>query len=99
MPETLHLRGYAPIPVGHRVELTCFAQPRLLSGSTPEWAEPMIRDLDTGIVYQHPWHTTGSYVLEPLRHQYPLDPHPQLQVVTKITARVVACRVISTVLH
>jgi hypothetical protein len=94
MPQTLHLRAYAPIPVGHHIELVCFVKPRLLGADAPEWDEPMIVDLDTGVVYQLPWHVTGTYVLDMQRTNYPLDPNPQLPVAARVRARVLACRVL-----
>jgi hypothetical protein len=95
MAQTLHFRGYAPIPVGHRVELTCFMRSHLLSGSSPAWDSLMVRDIDTGIVYQQPWHTTGSVATSLDRIDYPLEAAPGLAVAGRLEARVLACRVMS----
>ena len=96
MAETLHFQGYAPIPVGHRVEITWFEQEttRLFGGNTRERFEhPMVRDLETGIVYQTTRMVSDTRAVYHDRVEYPLE--PLLDAGETRIAKVTGCRVLS----
>ncbi len=101
--ETLQFYGYAPVPVGHTVEITWFGQEEVRffgKGEVKrEDKEPMVRDLDTGIVYQTTWHATGEGSLMPMRLDYPMETPANLKVVERRIVRVVACRVLCAPNH
>lgn len=91
----------APVPVGHRVEVRWTEEVRrgLVPGqdrtdSRP--AQPVITDLDTGVVYLSDW-TVGAG-----RRRGPDLPHdvgtallPDHRVAATVTGRVTACRVVT----
>lgn len=92
----------APIPVGHRVEMVWYRTCRqgLLSGT--KWEshqfEPVIRDVDTGIVHGPAdafWAAgTNPTVLNPespLALQ--LDVHQNTQIEYSLSGTVIACRI------
>ncbi|GDX82405.1 hypothetical protein LBMAG42_42160 [Deltaproteobacteria bacterium] len=54
---TIHLIQVAPIPVGHRVELRTFLRKQKMFGKPePAFNEPLVTDLDTGVIYAEDWH-------------------------------------------
>jgi hypothetical protein len=96
---TLQFHAYAPIPVGHRVEVTFFGREKLkLFGKGEIEAnrdEPMIEDLDSGVVYQAHWHSTNDTGLTSGHAQYPLGVSEDLTVAETVTGRVLQCRVLA----
>lgn len=94
----------APIPVGHRVELIWHREPaekaffsskRSFGPAIP--SKPVVRDLDTGIVYgplDHFMTKTSGYSTDEVR---PLSEEVVggLPVAGALTGRVVTCRVLS----
>ncbi|MGI6879068.1 hypothetical protein [Microbacterium sp. gxy059] len=91
----------APIPVGHRVELTWFEDARPAKRrDRVEWsaphARPVVRDLETGIRYMNHSHASigsnGGQVFAP--RDMPFAPRPELAVREVWTARVTACTLV-----
>jgi hypothetical protein len=95
----LHLNYAAPIPVGHTVEITEFADPsvgkRGPSIHSPQ-LHPAVQDLDTGIRYLNHVHvSTAGNGGTPFRaNPYPLTPMSGLQVARVSRATVVACTLV-----
>ena len=91
----------APIPVGHRLELTWF-----VNHTPPEkrrgikWREPhtkpVVKDLDTGIVYMNHNHVStgmnGGNQFVP--NDYPMGYRSDLQVLEVWTVEVLACQLV-----
>ena len=97
-PQTFYCRMLAPIPVGHRVEITGFKReaPALFGKGDQvlDEDEPYIRDLDSGIVYTVPWHHTGKHFVM-LSDRYGDAVAPNIQPTAQVVGRVVACRVVT----
>ncbi len=88
----------APIPVGHRVEVTWYGESscKLFGGSktTVREYEPIIRDLDTGVEYASDFvYGTGSSK----KPDTPLEVSAEVQAeeIESVRGRVVACRVVT----
>jgi hypothetical protein len=102
-PQTYTLQHVAPIPVGHRVELQFFEEAGsggLFKKGEANLHEPMVRDLDTGVIYASHWHfvdrasiTQTSYFTKV--NAYPPAPLPALKPAGRVLGRVLACRVIT----
>ena len=98
-PQTFYCRMLAPVPVGHRVEITWFkrAKPALFGSGEQvlDEDEPYIRDLDSGIVYTVPWHHTGKpYTLQSDRYGDDAIA-PTNEATARVVGRLVACRVVT----
>lgn len=92
----------APIPVGHRVELTFLKKPLIgwfssvIAGYEDMLDKPIVRDMETGVVYASTnVYTEHDYVTP--RGASPLPDHhrPELEQDHVVIGRVVSCRVIS----
>lgn len=91
----------APIPVGHRVEVTWTEEVRrgLVPGqdrtdSRP--AQPILRDLDTGVVYLSDWSVGPGRRRGPdLPHEVGVALLPDHRVARIVRGRVTACRVVT----
>jgi hypothetical protein len=102
--QTFELLFVAPIPVGHRVELVWHGEPEpgwissnIKKGSAPIPSKPVLRDLDTGIIYgplDHFLEQRTGYKISDVR---PVEPRPleQLGVHASVRGRVVECRVLT----
>ena len=98
-PQTFLCRMIAPVPVGHRVEMTWFdTPPGLFGGSARKMDEdePMVRDLDSDIVYTVSWHHSGSLSANPFSDSYPDAIHPDNRPVARVVGKVLACRLVSS---
>ncbi|GHF62399.1 hypothetical protein FHX82_002917 [Amycolatopsis bartoniae] len=102
MTTTLAVNYPAPIPVGHRVEITEFADTRPEKkrkgfDMTLPFRHPVVVDLDTGIRYMNHVHAredgNGGNAFTP--NHYPFAPRPGLAVSRVYEARVVACTLVS----
>ncbi len=97
MSVTVPLAYPAPIPVGHRVELTWFVKLGGLRGNkpTPRPFEPHLRDLDSGVAYGAEWQlgTFGAFRSDTV-NAYAPEPLPQLEVASTLRGRVAACTII-----
>ena len=99
--ETFEFLLIAPIPVGHRVEITWHGEKKLswkgkISADPAKRANAVIKDLNTGVVYGTLdfYLRATSYNTEDGR---PLEaePLPELGVAGRVTGRVAACRVLT----
>ena len=95
-PVTLNILYAMPIPVGHRVEVHVFAAAAsMFQGVEPVPSQPLVRGLETGIIYGAGWHYEDVSVYVP--HQVrplPLHPRRDLQVpYAPLVGRVLACRI------
>ncbi|MDO8185356.1 hypothetical protein Q5424_06735 [Conexibacter sp. JD483] len=101
MSVTVPLAYPAPIPLGHRVELTWLVKLGGLRGNKPSSQpfEPHLRDLDSGIAYGPEWQF-GSYGMfrSDRVNAYSQEPRPDLEVERTLRGRVVACTVVSVTL-
>lgn len=99
MSVTVPLAYPAPIPVGHRVELTWFVK---LGGGlrankpTSRPFEPHLRDLDSGIAYGTEWQF-GEFVGFRSDRVHPYEPEPlaRLEVERTLRGRIAACTVVN----
>ncbi|CAM3316263.1 hypothetical protein [Stackebrandtia soli] len=87
----------APIPVGHRIEVTTFAAPR--PGPNEPVGDPsrspVVHDLDSGIRYADEVHVSGRG-----RHGgFLLAPRDDLSVTAVIRGRVTACTLVHVSIH
>ena len=99
--ETYELLVLAPVPVGHQVEIRWYKKQikGLLSGT--RWQEfphsPVIKDLDSGIVYGTFDCFWDSGVAATLKMDSPTELGeqvlPQLELKKTVTGKVAACRV------
>ena len=105
----------APVPVGHRVELTFFerlvAVESVFSSATrisrvPAAYHPLVRDLDTGIVYADEIHFEGAGADDGSREAVEahrvglrdnLFPSSKLAPVEMVSGRVTECTIIGSV--
>jgi hypothetical protein len=99
MPRVLvHLAMPVPIPVGHRVEVRVFVRETTVlfsSSKEPQPDQPVVTDLDTGVVFGPAWAFGGGgayYKGKPLA-DLTLAPPPSLQEHSRVVGRVTACRV------
>lgn len=81
----------APIPQGHRVEISIFAR-NVLFGSGIDEDEALVHDLETNIYYGKPWHLLDeggftSYDLQP-------SVDPALELVKQIKGTAVSAYVV-----
>jgi len=86
----------AAIPVGHRVELRHFGKDVGVFSTkiVSQTDEPLVTDLDTGIVYGVDWHYQNVVAYQqgtPLALQ--LEVRADISETARITGRVAACRV------
>jgi hypothetical protein len=63
------------------------------SALTPMIEMPLIRDLDTGVVYGRDWHFTAEQGIDAT--QIPLEVRGDLTVMERVVGRVVGARVLS----
>ena len=91
----------APIPVGHRVEITRFADPRPENKRHKDarfepFTYPALLDLDTGIRYLNHAHVSrgGNGGLPFFANPYPFEPLPDLTVDSVTRGRVTACTLV-----
>ncbi len=95
-PRVVHLLGVLPIPVGHEVEVRVFLLDTALFGKKlePQLQDPLIVDLDTGIVYGEAWHFGKvSGIVNDVQQNLPLEPRADLQVYERWRGRVTATRI------
>lgn len=84
--------GVVPVPVGHRVRIAVYGQGSGLFSRTvtPLPMEPLVEDLDTGVVYSRGWlhalEGDGVTALE-VFHGH--------ELVEEVRGKVLACRVLS----
>lgn len=89
----MHALGVVPIPRGHRVEVRTFLRDRGRK-QDPAFDEPLITDLDTGVVYGTDWHFRALSGYRPGTVQdLPTEPRADLQVHSVVTGTVSATRV------
>ena len=87
----------APIPVGHRVRLTYYVheRPGLFSSTSVELPhEPVVEDLDSGVIYCSDRPYSGSGVKRP-RVPYEVDLTATGVVAQTVEGVVRACRVLT----
>ncbi|MDR2997068.1 MAG: hypothetical protein LBU78_02995 [Microbacterium sp.] len=101
MTRTVALNYAAPIPVGHEIEVTVFAdarpeKKRRGDGRFEPSSFPMVVDLTTGIRYLNHAHvsTAGNGGNSFQANIYPLLPLPSLEVERSWRGRVTACTVV-----
>lgn len=100
MALTLSLNYLAAIPVGHRIEVTEFAdtRPEKKRHKTLTWMDacqyPAVLDLDTGIRYMIHVHASRGGGSRYRRDPYPLDPRNDLPVSRVYRAVVKACTLV-----
>jgi hypothetical protein len=101
MARTLRLNFPAPIPVGHTIEVTRFADTRPEGkrrgdGRFEAVTFPAVVDLDTGIRYMNHVHGSagGNGGLPFFANSYPLEPRPELPVAEVWRGRVTACTLV-----
>jgi len=99
--ETLAVNFPAPIPVGHIVEVTRFAdtrpeRKRRGDARFEAFSFPMLLDLDTGIRYMNHVHASvgGNGGNMFTANRYPFAPRPELVVEEVWRARVTACTLV-----
>ncbi|MFO0569810.1 MAG: hypothetical protein U0263_29440 [Polyangiaceae bacterium] len=95
-PITVHYLGVAPIPVGHRVEVRVFAVNTAVFGTRlePKFENPLLTDLDTGIVYGSWVHFDTTLPPEQaLSLGMPLTPRTDLNEHVRWRGRVTATRI------
>lgn len=85
----------APIPIGHRVELTCCSLSDKTLWLITETKGMIVRDLETGIVYSPDW--VWECVVDKDLHTWHYDDKPAkgLRHTGVILGEVTSCRVIS----
>lgn len=82
-PITIYFVGVAPIPVGHRVEVRTYLVETGVFRKTqePNFEQPVIVDLDTGVVYSDVDNFAQINMYRPgARMQVPTDPRPDLKL-------------------
>jgi hypothetical protein len=93
----VHFLGSAPIPVGNRVEVRVFLVDTAVFGTKlePDFNDPLIVDLDTGIVYGQGWHFEAITALLPggVRPELPLAPRADLQEHGRWQGRITSTRI------
>ncbi|WP_437723519.1 hypothetical protein [Sorangium sp. So ce861] len=104
-PQTYTLQHVAPIPIGHRVELQFFEEAQFAGLFKKDQAqvnvnEPLVRDLDTGVIYASHWHfveraSMTQATLFAKVNTYPPNPLPSLKPAGRVLGRVLACRVLT----
>ncbi|ARQ70302.1 hypothetical protein [Streptomyces marincola] len=101
MSQLLTLNYPAPLPVGHLIEVTEYAdtrpeKKRKGAGLGEAFQFPMVVDLDTGIRYMNHVHATtaGNAGSAYKSNAYPLTPRPDLVVDRVYRARVRACTLV-----
>ena len=97
MSVTVPLAYPAPIPVGHRVELTWFVKLGGLRGTTPTPRpfEPHLRDLDSGVAYAPEWQLGSFHAFRSSTvNAYQPEPLDGLEVASTLRGRVSACTVV-----
>lgn len=97
--QTIELLYPAVIPVGHRVEIRWYEAPvGGFWGSKPVVVdhEPLVRDLDTGVVYAPGWLFAESTGVRPNRAQeVRREPRTDAREVRALTGTVKSCRVLA----
>lgn len=97
---TFTIAGTVPIPVGHRVEVVVFE--RDVGTFVAEWQpapqQPLVRDLDTGIVFGRPFHFTSDTMFGE-SDVAPLEPLATLRTFDRVVGRVLVCRVLEIESH
>lgn len=101
MLRTVALNYPAPLPVGHTVEVTEFADTRPERkrkgfSQSEAFAHPVVVDLDTGIQYMNHVHASrhGNGGNSFTANRYPLEPRPDLEVAARWKGRVTACTIV-----
>lgn len=101
MARTVALNYPAPIPVGHSVEVTEFAdtrpeRKRRGDARFEAFSYPVLVDLDTGIRYMNHVHASigGNGGNSFFANRYPLEPLPSLVVARVWRGRVAACSLV-----
>lgn len=101
MLRTVALNYPAPLPVGHTVEVTEFADTRPERkrkgfSQSEAFAHPVVVDLDTGIRYMNHVHASrhGNGGNSFTANRYPLEPRPDLEVAARWKGRVTACTIV-----
>jgi hypothetical protein len=97
MSVTVPLSYPAPIPVGHRVELTWFVKLGGLRGNKPAARpfEPHLRDLDSGVTYAPEWQLGSFHAFRSdVVNAYRPEPHADLEVASTLRGRVSGCTVV-----
>lgn len=92
---TVDICGFVPISVGDRVEVRIYLKPTLSGKLKPSVREPLVIDLDTGVVYGRPWHFRDpgqEGMFRPLAFQ--TDPRAELVIHEQFIGRVMACRIV-----
>lgn len=95
-PITIYFLGVAPIPVGHRVEVrTYFIETGVFRKKLePNFDQPILTDLDTGIVYSAATNYAQISMYTPgARLSLPLKPRADLKLHGLWTATVRACNI------
>jgi len=82
--------GIVAIPTGHRVEVTVFALKGFWGAPKPRPYDPLIKNLETGVVYGRTWHFTDE---NPSADQVPFEVRRDLVVAELVVGRVRACRI------
>lgn len=90
----------APVPVGHRVRVTWYEEVREgLAGQVRREErphEPVIEDLETGVVYQSDWAVgTGRRQGPDLPYAIEFATLPDHEVQREVTGTVTACRLVT----
>lgn len=94
----VHIAMPVAIPVGHRVEVRVLVRETTVlfsSSKEPQPDQPVITDLDTGVVFGPAWAFGGGgtyYKGKPLA-DLALASLPSLQEHSRLVGRVAACRV------
>ncbi|UJR79702.1 hypothetical protein [Sandaracinus amylolyticus] len=93
---TFVLGGVIALPVGRRVEVTIFAREEgvFSVAKVPQSDEPLVRDLDTGVVYGRSWHFQDEQATR-WNALISMSVRDDLEVAERVVGRVIACRVLS----
>ena len=94
-PQSYTLAFAAAVPVGHRVELLFYAE-----GDEVNAHEPLLRDLDTGVVYATGWHYEARSAARAESRfgevkRYPEALRTGLVEAGRAVGRVLSCRVLT----
>jgi hypothetical protein len=95
-PVKIHALGAVCIPVGHRVEVRILLRDNGRGKTAAAQDEPLITDLDTGVIFGADWHFRRLSGYRPGTVQdLPVTPDPGLAVHSVVTGRVSATRVVT----
>lgn len=94
----VHFMGVVPIPVGHAVEIRVFIVDTAVFGTKlePMFDEPLIIDLDTGVIYGEASHFGEEKAMTSInvvQRELPLSPRSDLQEHGRWRGRVTANRI------